>query len=813
MNNFFAKLNILLCFKGSAFLLLCLLSLLAHSQEFTIKGTVYDQDTREALAFVNIVKSNTIQGGVTDIEGRFKLTFTQKPDTLTFSYVGYTSLSYPVADKKEHIIFLKRTDILLDEVTIFSVENPAHRIIDSVLKYRDINNPENLKTFNYKAHNKLTFGIDTEKMSQKNAKDSLENVEIEKMMNKTYLMIIESITERKYVYPNNSKETVLASKVSGLNDPLFSLIASQLQTFSFYTEYINIMDKSFLNPISKGTTERYFFLIEDTLYKELDTVFIISFRPRRNKNFDGLSGLLYINTNGYALQHVNAEPAEGSIATFNVKLKQTYEMLEDNKWFPVQLNTELTYKYPQSELKIFGNGRTYIRDIEINGKVSKKELGNVEYDILFDAQDKDDSFWEQYRYEPLSEKDIETYRLLDSLSKKHNFNRFSGLFKTLIEGKIPYKIFNIDIDKLFGFNNYYGWRLGLGLETNQKVSRFITIGGYAAYSFKRDNLRYGASVNLSLNKRLDMFLKYNYINDDTESAPSDIFDLTPRLKLNDFRTYLVRNTDYTQMHKFSFTVRPLKYWLSKVSYTVTELSPNFDYMFAHTSENVSVLRNNFRFAELSLMLRFAYKEKFIQSVDYRYSLGTTFPIVSIGISKGLKGIDFGDYDFTRIDVQIEKDFFIKLLGTSSFRVSAGFINKELPYSKMYNGIGSFDYYSIYAPYTFNTMRMNEFLSDKYLFVFYTHNFGKLLYKSKKFQPEFAITSNYGLGSLKTPQVHRNITFSNLSKSYFESGLVINNLINAGFYSLGICTFYRYGPYSLPKTIDNFAFKLAFKLNL
>ena len=535
------------------------------AQEYSIKGTVYDKETLEPLSFVSIIINNSNKGGLTDIDGRFKLLSNEKPVSLKLSYVGYESVNYPIAEKKTHNIYMKRTEVLLDEVTIVPGINPAHRIIDSVIQNRDKNNPEMLPSFQYNSHNKLTFGIDTEVLKKKSQKDSVENEEITKMMNKTYLMLIESITNRKYLYPGNTKETVIASKISGFKDPMFSLIASQLQTFSFYNEYINILDKNFLNPISKGSTDRYLFILEDTLYNKADTVFIISYRPRKNKNFDGLSGLLYINTNGFAIQYVTAEPTDGNIGTFNIKLRQSYEMIDDKHWFPVQLNTELIYSYPQSDVKIFGNGRTYIRDIEINGKVSKKDVGNVEYDILYDANEKDEKFWDSNRFEPLTEKDLETYKFIDSLSKKHNFNRFSGMFKTLIEGKIPYKIFNIDIDKLFGFSNYYGWRLGLGLETNQKISRIFSVGGYFAYSFKNDNIRYGANTTVNIDRDRDMTLKYNYVNDDLESAPSNNFAIIPVLKLNDFRSYLIRKTDYTNLHKLSFTIRPQQYLLTKLS--------------------------------------------------------------------------------------------------------------------------------------------------------------------------------------------------------------------------------------------------------
>jgi hypothetical protein len=38
--------------------------------------------------------------------------------------------------------------------------------------------------------------------------------------------------------------------------------------------------------------------------------------------------------------------------------------------------------------------------------------------------------------------------------------------------------------------------------------------------------------------------------------------------------------------------------------------------------------------------------------------------------------------------------------------------------------------------------------------------------------------------------------------------MINSLIRSGISGIGLGAFYRYGPYQLPKAIDNWAFKLT-----
>ena len=109
------------------------------------------------------------------------------------------------------------------------------------------------------------------------------------------------------------------------------------------------------------------------------------------------------------------------------------------------------------------------------------------------------------------------------------------------------------------------------------------------------------------------------------------------------------------------------------------------------------------------------------------------------------------------------------------------------------------------------MRSNEFLVNKYASLFLYHDFGYLLYKGKKwFHPEFALSQNIGFGWLDHKEKYSYISIGprEMNLGYYESGLLINNLVNMKFYTLGFGLQYRWGPYSFDKTGDNFGYKLT-----
>ena len=154
--------------KNSKYILVILLFLLcqslcqSQSSEFKVQGTVVDTFTNERLAFVNIIINETgTLGTTTDIDGKFSISSKEKINALTFSFVGYEKKHVAIDNESEILIELKPQNIQLSEIVIDGNNNPANRIIDSVYKYRDANNPRNLDSYYYKMYDNMVFTVDT----------------------------------------------------------------------------------------------------------------------------------------------------------------------------------------------------------------------------------------------------------------------------------------------------------------------------------------------------------------------------------------------------------------------------------------------------------------------------------------------------------------------------------------------------------------------------------------------------------------------------------------------------------------------------
>jgi hypothetical protein len=192
-------------------------------------------------------------------------------------------------------------------------------------------------------------------------------------------------------------------------------------------------------------------------------------------------------------------------------------------------------------------------------------------------------------------------------------------------------------------------------------------------------------------------------------------------------------------------------------------------------------------------------------------LGTKYPILNIRYTYGSYEND-GDIttnpNYSRIDAQLSKSFFIRFLGKSSFTLRGGLMqtDENMPWYQLYNGRGSYASFYLESPNSFGTMRMNEFLSDQYFSVFYRHDFGSLLFGDKRFVPQPEFITNFTIGSISNPYNH--LKYRSLEKGYFESGIMLNSILNSGFSTIGVGFMYRYGPYALLNEWDNFSFKFT-----
>jgi hypothetical protein len=768
------------------------------SQPYNISGRIFDAQTGQPLAFVNIVINQSNIGGVSDIDGHFKLLANEPIRLLRFTFVGYAEQLYQVTEPEtKPVILLERSAVDLPEVTIFAGTNPAHRIIENAIRNRDHNNYERLPSFSYTSYDKMIFTVNTDTiMDHDTVHSDASFLRLKEYIGKHHLFIMETVAQRHFLYPNRDRQKVTASRISGFNDPIITFLISQIQSTSFYDEHISISSKKYVNPISRGSITRYSYIIEDTLFiaGSPDTTFIISYKPKPNTNFEGLKGLLYINSKGWAIQNVIAEPErqEDGIA---FKIQQMYELIDGSYWFPVQINTDIILKNINiNGFHPIGQGKSYINDIVVNPQLVRLKFNEVNLEVDPDAGFISENEWKNLRAVELTEKDLRTYQVLDSIGEERNFDHYALMAETLMGGNILLGSFNIPLHKMLRYNLHEKIYLGLGLTTNKRISRILNAGIYAGYGFGDKQFKYGGMVQLNFHRTHDAKWFFRLSNDLKAAGEIDPFKDESSFELSNYLSLADPRMDHVKAISTGLQYRILNYLVANISLERTWKSPHYEYQYS-TGNELSFPKA-YIFTELSAGFRFAWHEAILQTSRSRISFGSDYPVIWFRFARGLDGFIDGQFSFRRYDLKIEHSFYTKFLGETALLLRGGIIDGEVPYMQLFSRYGNYSLLNIYASGNFTTMRVNEFVADHYANIYLTHDFGKLLFRTKRFEPEFVIASHAGFGwLLNQKQEDHSLILESFEKGYFESGLMINNLLDLQIFNLGVSAFYRYGPYS------------------
>ena len=785
-----------------------------------VKGKIVDSNTGEPLPLVNIVYDvEGRMGTTTNFEGIFEIpSYSDIVNEIQISFIGYEMLIIAKTDiprnGKPWVIKIVESINALDEIDLVAQENPALRIVRNAIANRKSNDPKNYQSYTYTSYNKDVFtfkGVNVGDTLSK--KDSIKAFKDRQNAESRHLLVMESVTKKYSKAPGKSIEKIIGTKISGFSDPSMGTVPDGFQNFGFYDNNISLADKYYLNPISEQGDKKYIFLLKDTTYQNGDTTFIMDYLPDIGANFEGFKGEIHINSNKWAIEFITAFPFdEGKI---NLSLEQHYVMVDGKYWFPDRLFFNYVMeKFPFRESGALFSGKTYLDSITINGYVDDSLFNHLDVDLVEGAGSKSDLFWDDHRTENLDAKETKTYVFLDSVGERYNFDGILRSTSNVYNGYITFKKFDVAFANLLSYNRYEGYRLGIGLYTNNYISKDFKIGGYLGYGLKDKKWKYGGRAFFYFKENIDNNIELNYKHD--LRAPGQV-NLSYWNFLGGFRDQFF-NTIMDDNEEMSAYInwRLFNYIEAKAGFKNYRLKPNYDYVFNPTENSQDPATATYGFAESYVRVRWAPKEQFKNNYGQRISVGSDLPLVVVSWAHGFSNLGWGEYNYNKFEIGTTWSHYFAGWGNTTIRLEGGYIDAVVPYQINFNGRPSYKPgFSVVLKNTFQTMRFNEFTTSTYGAMFFSHNFKNLIFKHGYFKPQFILKHAMTVGSLKDPEAHEGIVnlAKTLNKGYYESGVVVHNILrintfNVGYFGLGMGVFYRYGPYQFSQNDYNWAFKVA-----
>ncbi|MCD0475149.1 DUF5686 and carboxypeptidase regulatory-like domain-containing protein [Flavobacterium sp. EDS] len=829
--------------------LLCFLTLfftLSIQAQFQINGIVTEKVTNKPLPFATIVTDDGVNS-ITDVDGKFTLQSTASIEYFTVSYIGYTSaIIYTSANKNFYKVGLVESTAALKEV-IISNENPALAIIRKTIESKNKNNPQKkLTSFEYKTYNKLIVTANPDSISsrldsifvqeaigRRFIKVDSANFKFKEISNKQHLFQTEKVSQ--YQFGNNKlKETILGTKMAGFKQPIYEVIAFNLQSISIYDSNYELFETKYNSPIAKDALKDYNYKLLDTVLIKGRETYMVYFKNRMRKPELGLEGVLYIDQDSYAI----AKAVMRIKGVLDISGIHEFDYIPEQKiWFPKGSTFKIVKGKNDDDIKILGGTIQFDGDAEQEEDIHrKKEASDYTYlvsesnnfdvhyntpieiknpslyiEIKDDAIKKPESFWNKYRKDSLDIRSQKTYMLLDSISLKKRIESKIRFGRKIINGYLPISVVDLDLRKLFSYNNYEGFRFGLGGVTNELFSKKYKIGGYAGYGTKDGAFKYNLDLSTRVERFSNTWVGGSYTNDVREIG-STVFAVDKRV----FKLYDPRPINISTFYKYVSWTGYLATRIVPKTESIFEISrsliePKFDYAYNLNGR----LYTNYVMTTAMLSLAWNPFSDYMQTPNGRIEIEKRFPKFTIQYTQSLPNIAENDFNFSKIDFKTEYEKKYLNGQKTSLLLQGGYAMGDVPITHLYNTSPNnitketmIQRVTFAGRNSFETMFFNEFFSSKYAIFQVKHGFNRFKI-IKKVRPSLVMVSRMAWGNMENPEQHVGIDYKTLNKGFFESGIEINQI----FSGLGLSGFYRYGPNQLPRFEDNIAVKLSFVLDL
>ncbi|OOG73640.1 DUF5686 family protein [Algoriphagus sp. A40] len=734
--------------------------------QYTLRGKVTDAETGDPIAFANVILKGTTIGITTDFEGNYLISSKSLSDSLLVSYLGYFSQSKPLTDQPEQVLNfqLRPSDFELDAFVFEAGENPAFEIIRRASERRKDFDKRSLSAYETKNYTKIEIDIDnlSEDFRQRKSVVKVTSVldSIKQLTNdegEKILPVFFSETVSKFYYRNNPelrKEVIEKSKVTGVGitdgSTTSQITGSVFQEYNFYKNWLSILNKDFISPISDGWKSFYDYDLLDSVLVGQDTCYKLQVYPRREQDL-AFTGTIWIKKEDYSLRQVDLTIPKAANLNFVDRIKIQQELGPSSAGPLIPSKTRVLIKISQVSDKTAGLLAKFYTatDSVIVNDPKETSFFNQAVELQPDFGMADESFWLENRPDPLSSEELAVLQMVDTLKKIPIIRFYSEGLKFFATGYKP--LGKIDIGPWPGFFNYNdveSVRLGMGLRTNYKFSKKWELKGYLAYGFGDMEWKYAASATRILDRSRWSTVQV-YSNKEIDQVGLEIANLQSNsvfLAASRFGT--LRSPYFSTNHGLNVQREFFKGFLVKAGVNVGQFDPLYD--FYYLEKDTREYRSNFETTEIRAGIRYGRDEIIIINDNERSSLGSIkWPIFEVNYARGMNWLG-GDLEYQKLSLYVYQRINMGLLGVGRYELDAGKIFGEVPYPILKNHLGNETIF--YTTAAFNTMNFTEFTSDQYFSIRYRQSFEGFLLNSipliQRLKWRFVGNANVLWGSVK-----------------------------------------------------------------
>ena len=800
-----------------------------NAKGIVVTGHVVDEKN-QPLPFVSVFIAGTSIGTTANVEGEYRLDLNQGTHELTYKMIGYTAKVEKVVVQNSTVtlnIQLNQETVNLKAVVIKAdAEDPAYEVIRNAQNKRKFYRDQ-IKEFACDAYVKSTQRLTDHPKSFMG-----EKIDANEFMDTTTKMfyLSESVSHLFYKQPNDFKEEMISSKVSG-SARTYSFNQSADVLINLYDNIVNlsgITPRGIISPISANAFFSYKYRLEGTFIENGKTINKISVIPKRRSD-PVFTGTIYIADDDWYINSadlfITKDQQMEFIDTF--RMRETFMTIDGDKILP--FNHQLSYSFSFVGFKGDGVVIGVFNNYLLNGAKPEGFAKGEIMKVNAGSNKKDSLYWETVRPIPLTNDEAVDYHrrdsaqvikeskpYLDSLDRVNNKFTAGALLKGYYwDNSFKKRSYGITSPLLeTGFNTVEGW--------NSRIDGtfYQSYGEDEAKEFSiNSTLRYGFS-NTHWNANTLITYRYSKIKNAsvTLDAGTDVQQFNPAEPIsplinsiytlfgekNFMKLYERRYADLTYRSEITNGLD----WKWNIEYSQRErLSNTSDYKVRdiegreYTLNVPDVLTGTTGFPVheafvVELETRIRIGQKYISRPDSKYNLGTKFPTFRIAYRKAF---DFagGDVKYDMVRLQIDDQVSVGMLGRLFYKAV---------YRKMFDVDRAF--VADYLHFNGNKTALSNFNLDEFknlpYYTFSTNNYGM----------EIHAEQNFGGFFLNKIPLIRKIKLKEIIGFHYLKTDLLNNYMefSAGVEKIGLLRFEVYTSLNDGKR-GNFGIMVGSKLNI
>ena len=733
-----------------ALLWLFLTPLWAHAQSTRVHGKVTDALTGEGIPYATVYIDGTMAGVYTDSTGVFTLQADGKSVSLvTAEAGGYRKTSLSITPGTDSEVDLR---LLPDaEANERELENDVRlrSILYNLQAARSRHDPESRSAWKAGIYSKVELAVaDVDNVVGKalfrKRSELLADLEESTDFNGYIPVLLSEAVLTRYhsLEPAVDKEVFEASRISGLDQQnvLRQFTGTSTLRMNFYRDILPVFNLSLPSPASSAGHIFYHYTLVDSLSIQGRKTYSITFIPRKIISSPTLEGRMEIDAEDYAIRAVHCRLSPGSNVNWirQLTVSGNYSRREDGTWF---FGDEQLFLDVAAHL----NDRVDIVSLQMNRSLRytsfeegpfpgmEEKADGDKVDVAEDP-DKAESWWEEARPEPLTTRERNIFITVERLKQKSSFKWLSALGNMFATGYLE----NTDIGIGYGpwertvtFNVTEGVRLQAGGHTTKEFSKKVRLFGFVAYGFDDKKWKGGGSVEFMLG---DNQKRTNKL---TVSAGLDYESLG-----RGSGVFTEKNIVNSLLAPGGFAKQGLVF-KAGVEHRY-EFSPNFNSTLSlqhrtfYANPDIPLVRPDGTDAascsvnQVHWTGRFSWDERINRGVFDKAYIFTRYPIVSVDLLGGVKGLTKDDCSFLRGELSVDWRIPAGLLGFGTLSLNGGAILGSVPYPllKLHAGNQSQLFRSpvvgLLDKSAFSLMNFYEYGSDRWVTGWYEHNFNGLL---------------------------------------------------------------------------------------